>query len=143
PAGPHPERDPARLAACEMPGILPRDGAGDFALPGLRQGDGGLAAAHPLPRPRHPPGDDPRLVSFEHGVFDRIAGDPQLRFGRIERRDGRIQIVAPGVVTLLGNDRLREESLAAFEIVARPVTEAADRGDRATDDDVHARRYRL
>src|SRR5262249_19746647 len=49
---------------------------------------------------------------------------------RIERRDGRIQLVAPGVVTLLGNDRLREERLAAFEVVARHVTAAARRGNR-------------
>ena len=92
----------------------------------------GLAGADDLPRLARHRGDDAALSALQRRVADRIRGLAQLRLRRLERRGGRIQLVAPDVVGGLRDDRLRQQRLGALEIVARHVAAGARRGDRGS-----------
>jgi hypothetical protein len=93
----------------------------DLHLPCVGEHDDGLTGAHDLPRFRRYCGDDPGVIRPEGCILDRICRLAQLRLGRVERRCGRIQFVASGVVGRPSNDRFRQEGPGAINVVARHI----------------------
>src|SRR6202022_3816331 len=128
-AGSGPERDLGLLAYPEMSGILFGDRNGDLGLPRVGQRDDSLTGTYDLSRLSHYRSDSAGLVGLQRCVSDCIGSLTKLRLCRIERRYGRLHLVASGVVSRLRNDRLWQEGLAALQIVACHIATAARRGD--------------
>src|SRR3982074_3689927 len=99
----------------------------------MGQRDDRLTGAYNLSWLSHHRSDNTGLVGLQGCVSDRIGSLMQLGLGRVERRYGRIHLVASGVVSRLGNDRLWQEGFATLQIVACHFAAAARRGDRGLD----------
>ena len=97
--------------------------------PDVGKRDDRLAGADDLARLARHRRDDAGLVGLERSVADRVDGLAQLRLRALQRRRGRIQLVAPGVVGRLRDECLWATALGALEIVAGHIATAARRGD--------------